>query len=48
MDDTRTRMNMNAYRQRDGLFPIFVDHFKGTFEFLHLIVVHVWLEHFCN
>ena len=44
-------VNMNAYRQRDELFPIRVGHFKRASACLHrdlmveMAVVHVWLEH---
>ena len=47
---TGSGVNMNAYRQRDGLFPILVDHLKRASARLHRdlmveMVVHVWLEH---
>lgn len=49
----RVNMNMNAYhrecRERDGTFPFFANHVKGTFGFLHLIVeivIHIWFKHF--
>ena len=44
-------VNMNAYRQRDGLFPILVGHFKRASACLYrdliveMVVLLGWLEH---
>ena len=34
-------------RKRDGLFPVFANHFQGTFKFVHLaveMIIRVWFQ----